>query len=1606
MDSQARCHQCSPFCQDACICCIMSPKCSNVILIELDENFCFYANVNGFMARIILDTGATVSIVNSMALCKMKDFTITSNEDKLFSVSGEPLLVQGKTVLNTTINNIHISWEYNVVDNSGFDVLWGKDLISRADMRIVICSVAHLMAIRLPHNVTVNSAIWLSPGELTTIDTSIDNYGGCKVDFNGIYCMVKDVYIARNEFKQDYSVISVVNTGQSGVWLRKGQEVGKAHCGTQKTAHANMAGNYAVMAVSNTNTNDHMANNYSKLFNQSGQINSAVYNSFIDEPHVSYNKHNKIVYGTPEREIKDSFDSLQVLYDRENIPDHLLLKFQQCLVNNQTCLGYDKQIGNYRGPHMELSLQLKEQPDFKNFRIRQYKYSPEVVHRVDEQLDLMLQQDLIVEEQCYISSPLVVILKNKPVKHPDGSTSTVAKMRLVIDYRQLNRLLYTEQFPVPDIQFLFLSISQLKPRFFSSIDIQSMYYHFKLSEGSRKLTAFHWNSRCFFFKRTCMGLSSSPSQANLIMSKITSLINANLDQTHQKVLYYLDDILLLTSNRPQAASDHIELIDKTLFVLRKFGLLISTSKSHFFQQKDIHFLGHSFNTQGYSIPSDKIKDLIHLPDPVSSIKSLRSYLGKLNFYQKFIKNYSTIVHPLIELTKKKGRIKYEFTKEAAEACRLLRTELSEARILSFPDLHKVFHVFCDSSNYCIGAVLMQKDEAEELQICEYYSRKIPSGLSNAAIFMKEAFAVYEAVHKWQMLLKLNFFFLYIDNKILLHLLNKPIDETRDSKLNRWLTYIRGYDYEPVFVPSLSNFGDIYSRLRINQVATDHSSDTEYALNHSMHVNRVPKGEEKHISVVTRAQNKVVIKKPQRLGIKSQSGQTGSDSSDDCLPSSSDSQSEVIQRKGQQRKGSHSKRQSNTKLESHYESNFGSDLDISPSAIQDHPPNLILSDSDSNELLNSRDIHNLMQNSHKSIPNDTTIIKHPHSQQNINNTEYACSAQCSDHSVSPESQTSTETQEPSSPNSSKNNNPIFIPKPLSSPKNKIQFGVRSNQATVKDKQGHQNKQPNPEQNTVTPKSKVSNKLSFYEVSHTNQSGPSQPVSSQENFEHEWARLKGVDLFEDMSKPCAKQKPNGKNRKNNLETLTPIASQLMESEKYEFWFSIQQKDDEIAAIFKYIEENSLPDDHNLMRFVILNANKTCVINKVVFWIEDKIKEPDSQCRLKIYVPRHHLLTIIKECHDCILNGCHMSYEKNLTFLRQKFYHPQLASELYRYNKACTTCQLIKIKPSPVYNWCSEIEAPRGPFSHISVDLIGPLPGSYSYRDKIYNDNLRQQIKAAQKRGKSGPQPIYYPKNYWILSIVCYFSSLVTCYALPDAQSITIMQQLVEHFSLTSIPECISSDRGANFCSNLANYMYHALGIKHALTIAYSPRSNIVERHNRRVSDALKMLVADNNLEWSQKLPFCVIALNSCPNATGLSAYNIVYGSSRTLLDRKLPNINRDLQSNYQINNHIEAFHSNLYDLHQFARKMYTQNRLKYRDARAKVARPTVFYENEFVFYKPRSRRPKKDEVSKFMYNYHGPFRIACINYNKQLCLLRLPDLSLSDWISLSDLKKYEF
>lgn len=409
-----------------------------------------------------------------------------------------------------------------------------------------------------------------------------------------------------------------------------------------------------------------------------------------------------------------------------------------------------------------------ETGDAKPVVKRPYPVSPFIQKSIDAELDRMIKMDVIESSNSDWANPIVT------VKKPDG------RIRLCLDARGLNEATIKDRYPLPHIGRILQQIRASK--FLSSLDLKDAFWQIALEDSSKAKTAFNVPGRGHFqFKRLPFGLCNS---AQTLCKALDKAIGNDLEPN---VFVYIDDIIVISDT----FEHHLELLSEIAKRLKNAGFSISMGKSKFCV-KQLRYLGYVLDEYGLGMDPDKITPILNIPTP-KNLKELRRIMGMASWYRRFIRNFSEITGPMTNLLSTKKFKKFEWTKEADDAFKQLKTALVSAPVLCTPDYDKPFTIQTDASDTGVGAVLTQGDGENE-RVVAYFSAKLTAAQQKYSTTERECLGVLEGIRKFRSYIEGSKFRVITDHASLVWLRNLK-DPT--SRLARWAIKLQEFDFDLV-----------------------------------------------------------------------------------------------------------------------------------------------------------------------------------------------------------------------------------------------------------------------------------------------------------------------------------------------------------------------------------------------------------------------------------------------------------------------------------------------------------------------------------------------------------------------------------------------------------------------------------------------------------------------------------------------------------------------------------------------------------------------------------------------------------------------------------------
>jgi hypothetical protein len=241
---------------------------------------------------------------------------------------------------------------------------------------------------------------------------------------------------------------------------------------------------------------------------------------------------------------------------------------------------------------------------------------------------------------------------------------------------------------------------------FSKIDLRSGYHQTNICAEDIPKTTFTMRYGLYEYLVKSFGLMNA--LAHFMYNRI-SVFMPKLDQY---VIVFIDNILVYSESMEEH-EDHLRIV---LQCLREHQLYAKFSKCKFWI-KEVPYLGHVVSLEGITVDPGKMKEVLDWKQP-TPVSEVRSFLGLVGYYRRFIPNFSKIAKPITELLKKRSKNVWSDTCD--EAFKHMKKLLTTSPMLSQPDdTAKPFDVYCDASITGSGGVLMQ-----EGRVISYSSQKL------------------------------------------------------------------------------------------------------------------------------------------------------------------------------------------------------------------------------------------------------------------------------------------------------------------------------------------------------------------------------------------------------------------------------------------------------------------------------------------------------------------------------------------------------------------------------------------------------------------------------------------------------------------------------------------------------------------------------------------------------------------------------------------------------------------------------------------------------------------------------------------------------------------
>ena len=289
-----------------------------------------------------------------------------------------------------------------------------------------------------------------------------------------------------------------------------------------------------------------------------------------------------------------------------------------------------------------------------------------------------------------------------PVPKKDG------KVRVCVDFRDLNKAIPKDDFPLPHIDMLVDSTAGHP--MLSFMDGFSCYNQILMAPEDVEKTSFitEWGTYCY--RVMPFGLKNAGAT---YQRAATTLFH---DMMHKDVEVYVDDMIV----KSQGRADHLADLQRFFERIRQFRLRLNPKKCTF-GVTSRKLLGHIVSERGIEVDLEKTKAILDMPAPRTE-KEISGFLGRLQYISRFIARLTDICEPIFRLLRKNQHTVWN--DDCQCAFENIKECLLSPPVLVPPTPGRPLLLYLSVSDIALGCMLAQLDDSGKERAIYYLSKRM------------------------------------------------------------------------------------------------------------------------------------------------------------------------------------------------------------------------------------------------------------------------------------------------------------------------------------------------------------------------------------------------------------------------------------------------------------------------------------------------------------------------------------------------------------------------------------------------------------------------------------------------------------------------------------------------------------------------------------------------------------------------------------------------------------------------------------------------------------------------------------------------------------------
>ncbi|XP_058128391.1 uncharacterized protein K02A2.6-like [Anopheles ziemanni] len=449
---------------------------------------------------------------------------------------------------------------------------------------------------------------------------------------------------------------------------------------------------------------------------------------------------------------------------------------------------FEASIGRISNMQAHLRLRENTRPVFLKAR----KLPFNMIKMVEDELEKLVQEGVLSKvDSSSWATPIVPIRKAHN------------RVRICGDYKQtVNPNLVVDRHPLPTIDELFASLAGGKK--FSKIDLVQAYLQLEVAPEDREILTLSTHRGLYRPNRLMYGIASAPAiwqrQIEVILQGI------------EGVSVFLDDIKI-TGDTEQK---HLRRLEEVLSRLNERGIRVNREKCQFFADK-IEYCGYLIDANGIHKIQKKVEAIQQMPTPKNR-EEVRSFVGLINYYGRFLQNLSTILYPLNNLLKQD--VPFQWNKQCNDSFKRVKEQVQSEKCLVHYTPELPVLLATDASPYGVGAVLSHVYPDGSERPIQFASQTLNRVQQKYMQVDKEAYAIVFGVRKFFQYLYGRKFTLLTDNQAITKIFaeQKGLPVMSALRMQHYATFLQSFEYNIRFRKSADHANaDAMSRMPLNTI---------------------------------------------------------------------------------------------------------------------------------------------------------------------------------------------------------------------------------------------------------------------------------------------------------------------------------------------------------------------------------------------------------------------------------------------------------------------------------------------------------------------------------------------------------------------------------------------------------------------------------------------------------------------------------------------------------------------------------------------------------------------------------------------------------------------